>query len=75
MEPYKCPCTRFPAGGGMSCIVLRRRYGDWVHEDEVLLAAGLPVREHCLSDPTPEQLIAMNNAMIGYDSFARMGEE
>lgn len=50
-----CPCERFPAGGGMSCIVIRRRNGWWVLEDELLTTAGLPLRENCLSDPTPEQ--------------------
>ena len=27
LEP--CPC-----GGGQSCIVMRRSFGEWVHEDE-----------------------------------------
>ena len=37
-----CPC-----GGGQSCIVARRIMGDWVHEDEVLGAAKLPLRRNC----------------------------
>ena len=53
-EVQECPCM-----GGQSCIVLRRAAHDWVHEDDVLREAGLPVRENCFSKPTKEQ----NNAM------------
>jgi len=64
-EDICCPCS-----GGMSCIVERRCRGDWVHEDDVLLAAGLQVRTHCFSEPTLEQKAAMRAWMIenlGYD--------
>jgi len=53
-EDLQCPC-----GGGMSCIVERRRRDDWVHEDHVLRAAGVQPREHCHSEPTPEQQATM----------------
>ena len=43
-----CPC-----GGGQSCIVERRIMGDWVHEDDVLKAANLPVRQNCATEFAP----------------------
>ena len=55
---FECPC-----GGGQSCIVDRRRFQDWVHEDDVYRAAGVPVREHCLSPPTNVQVDAMQTWM------------
>jgi len=39
-----CPC-----GGGQSCIVDRRWVGDWVHEDNVFINAGLP-GQSCIVD-------------------------
>ena len=41
-QKMACPC-----GGGQSCIVDRRFMKAWVHEDDVLAAAGLPARRHC----------------------------
>jgi len=67
-EDICCPCS-----GGQSCIVERRCRGDWVHEDDVLLAAGLQVRTHCLSQPTLEQKAVIRAWMIenlGYDGAA-----
>lgn len=55
-NPEVCGC-----GGGQSCIVDRRKFGDWVHEDDVLKAAGLPVRENCLSVPSQAQTKAMKD--------------
>jgi len=49
-----CPC-----GGGQSCIVDRRCLGGWVHEDTLLLAAGLPLREHCGAEFTDDQQEAL----------------
>ncbi len=63
MSDHNCPC-----GGNQSCIVLRRSYGDWVHEDDILKAANLPVRKNCVSEPTPEQCKAIDTAMQGYNS-------
>ena len=62
--PVVCPC-----GGGKECVLSRRSRGEWIHEDAVLVAAGLPIREHCLSTPTKEQRDAMDVAFEGYDSF------
>jgi hypothetical protein len=59
----RCPC-----GGGQSCIVDRRSMGAWVHEDDVMKAAGLPVRKNCGSEPTKEQDVAMRKAMGDHDS-------
>jgi len=55
---FECPC-----GGGQSCIVDRRRFQDWVHEDDVYRAVGVPVREHCLSPLTNVQIDAMQTWM------------
>jgi hypothetical protein len=53
-----CPC-----GGGQSCIVDRRWVGDWVHEDDVFVAKGLPVRTNCFSAFSKEQEKAMDAFM------------
>ena len=45
-----CPC-----GGGQSCIVDRRWIGDWVHEDNVFINAGLPIRKNCFACFTSAQ--------------------
>jgi hypothetical protein len=45
-----CPC-----GGGQSCIVDRRWVGDWVHEDNVFINAGLPIRKNCFASFTSAQ--------------------
>ena len=45
-----CPC-----GGGQSCIVDRRWVGDWVHEDNVFINAGLPLRKNCCACFTSAQ--------------------
>ena len=45
-----CPC-----GGGQSCIVDRRWVGDWVHEDNVFINAGLPLRKNCFACFTSAQ--------------------
>ena len=60
----QCPC-----GGGQSCIVDRRRYNDWVHEDDVLRQNGLSVRTNCHTPFTIEQEAAMSTF------FARMSDE
>ncbi len=59
-----CPC-----GGGQSCIVDRRNLGAWVFEDDVLKAAGLPLRENCVSEASDEQVAAMKAGWNGYDSI------
>lgn len=53
-----CPC-----GGGQSCIVDRRWVGDWVHEDNVLVSKGVPVRTNCFSALSKEQEKAMDDFM------------
>lgn len=39
-----CPC-----GGGQSCIVDRRRIGDWVLEDYVFRKNNLSLRKNCFA--------------------------
>jgi len=68
-EDLQCPC-----GGGMSCIVERRRRGDWVHEDHVFRAAGVQPREHCHSEPTPEQQATMRVWMADEHLFEDLFE-
>ena len=46
----KCPC-----GGGQSCIVLRRFFKDWVHEDDIFKKNKLSLRKDCLSKYTEKQ--------------------
>ena len=46
-----CPC-----GGGQSCIVDRREFGDWVYEDEVFKKVGLSTRKNCYTPLTSKQL-------------------
>jgi len=58
-----CPC-----GGGQSCIVDRRSFGDLVHEDIVFKKAGVPLRKNCVQEPTTDQQKAMTDAMLGHDS-------
>jgi len=75
-NPPECPCVY----GGQNCIILRRHCGDWVHEDDVLREAGLPVREHCLSKPTPAQNKAMKEFQEkmekeGFDSITKRFKE
>jgi hypothetical protein len=55
---FRCGC-----GGGQSCIVDRRRVGDWVHEDDVFRAAGLPLRKHCIQAYYSEQQNALKLSM------------
>jgi len=45
--------------GGQNCIVLRRLVKDFVLEDDVLRRAGLPIRDGCSSNFSPEQSAAM----------------
>jgi hypothetical protein len=47
---FSCPC-----GGGQSCIVSRRSLGDWVHEDDLLIDAGLPLRKNCFDKLNKKQ--------------------
>ena len=68
-ESEEAEDTRCPCGGGQSCIVERRCRGDWVHEDDVLLAAGLHVRTHCFSEPTLEQKAAIRARMTEEGPF------
>lgn len=49
-----CPC-----GGGQSCIVDRRIMQAWVHEDEVLLLAGLEPRKNCADEFDEAQTIKL----------------
>ena len=75
-EVSECPCQI----GGQNCIVLRRRCGDWVHEDDILKEAGVPVRKHCLSKPTKAQNEAMKEFQEkmekeGYDSIVKRFKE
>ena len=51
-----------------SCIVLRRKMGDWVHEDTVFRAAGLPLRASCSADVSAEQAAAMRQVLQAGDS-------
>ena len=53
-QDMMCPC-----GGGQSCIVDRRWFEDWVHEDDVFVSNGLPVRKNCFSISSKEQEKAM----------------
>ena len=53
-----CKC-----GGGQSCIVDRRSVGDWVHEDDVFLSAGLPLRKNCMQPYYENQEEALKNFM------------
>lgn len=55
-----CKC-----GGGQSCIVDRRKVGDWVHEDDVFKSVGLPLRKHCLQPYYETQMDALNNNLSG----------
>ncbi len=53
---YSCPC-----GGGQSCIVSRRRFGDWVHEDDVFRANNIPLRKNCYRSYSKEQFNVMKH--------------
>jgi hypothetical protein len=53
---FSCPC-----GGGQSCLVSRRSLGDWVHEDILLIAAGLPLRKNCFDKLTKKQTKVLNS--------------
>lgn len=44
-----CPC---PCGGGQSCIVDRRKAGDFVHEDYLMEKAGVQKRKNCFEEPS-----------------------
>ncbi len=52
-----CPCGDWH----QSCIVARRRVGDWVHEDTLMAEAGVKKRKHCHSKLTKKQKEVMNN--------------
>ena len=54
-----CPC-----GGGQSCIVDRRIMHAWVHEDEVLMIAGLEPRKNCAQDFDEAQLMKLKEWWI-----------
>jgi len=49
-KEQECPC-----GGGMSCIVDRRFYGDWVMEDDLFLAEKCTLRNNCTEPYTEKQ--------------------
>ena len=51
-----CPC-----GGSQSCIVERRKMGDWVHEDKLMEDAGVKKRKNCFSKFTKTQQKVMDN--------------
>ena len=55
---FRCAC-----GGGQSCIVDRRKARDWVHEDDVFKAAGVPLRKHCMQAYLPRQEAALQKSM------------
>lgn len=46
----------------------RRRLGGWVHEDTLLLAAGLPLREHCEAEFTDDQEEALMKWWVEHGS-------
>ena len=50
----ECPCH-----GGQSCIVARRKVGDFVHEDSMFKAAGIPLRKNCAEPLSEAQLKVM----------------
>jgi hypothetical protein len=58
-----CPC-----GGGQSCIIDRRRVGDWIHEDDVFRNFNIPLRTSCMQPYTSQQDKALKDAMNGFDS-------
>ena len=58
-----CPC-----GGGQSCIIDRRRVGDWIHEDDVFRNFNIPLRTSCMQPYTSQQDKALKHAMNGFDS-------
>ena len=64
MDSYKkywnnmCPC-----GGGQSCIVDRRKVGDWVQEDDIYKKAGLKIRKNCYSTLSYNHKFAFNKEM------------
>ena len=48
---YKHDLSELPicaCGGGQSCLIDRRRMGDWVFEDDILKKVNLPIRKSCL---------------------------
>jgi hypothetical protein len=51
-----CPC-----GGGQSCVVTRRELGGVVLQDEILKEANLPIIKDCCTEPSSEQLRALNS--------------
>ena len=53
----KCPC-----GGGISCIVDRRRSGDSVMEDEVFRKANCTLRVNCMEPMSESQIKLMKKA-------------
>ena len=59
-----CPC-----GGGQSCIIDRRRVGDWIHEDDVFRNFNIPLRTSCMQPYTSQQKKALARAMKGFDSL------
>tara|TARA_B110000908_G_C10261947_1_gene460006 strand:+ start:1338 stop:1601 length:264 start_codon:yes stop_codon:yes gene_type:complete len=50
-KEFVCPC-KCP---GQSCIVERRKVGDFVHVDMLMTEAKVPKLKHCLSKPTKTQ--------------------
>ena len=64
-EEELCPC-----GGGQSCIVDRRKLGDWVHEDDLFKEAGLPIRKNCLTPLTKKQQKILDDMVnSGFESI------
>ena len=53
---FICPCGDWD----QSCIVARRRAGDFVHEDMLMAEAGVKKRRHCLSKMTKKQQEVMD---------------
>lgn len=59
-----CPC-----GGGQSCIRDRRIVGDYVHEDDLFIKEGLPVRKNCFVKYSKKQEKCLENYMTGVNSI------
>jgi hypothetical protein len=54
---HECPC-----GGGMYCLVDRRKYGYLVMEDKIFIAAKCKLRNNCYEPMTKTQEKLMEKA-------------
>ena len=76
IEDLSCSCGL----SGQNCIVLRRKFGDWVLEDDILKQAGLPIRKDCGDPGTKKQNKVMeeyykNIEKQGFDSIVKRWED